>query len=202
MTKNDRWNKLYKASTELFGHSVNTLLLDNAHQFQSKRHILNLGDGEGFNSIFLARQGHDVVSLDSSVTAQEKAATNASRMNTSIHFVLSNCLDWQQPDETFDVITLFFVHIDSGDKSKLAANIQRWLKPGGIFLMECFHKENLTISTLGPRDSAQLYDEEEINALFPKLKCQKMLKQKSQSYMETIGHENVCTVQYTAIKIN
>ena len=200
MNKKDQWNTQYANAQCLFGDHINELLRRHEKDLPTEATILNIGDGEGFNSIYLAEQGHRVSSLDSSNIAQEKARQNAAMKNVKIEFINKDFLTWDAPQSTYDMVTLFFVHVEGALKKQLAEKMISVLKPGGRILLECFHKKQLTVSDIGPKNIDMLYDEEDIKTNFHVLENKEILINMSNTYSELQGEMPSCTLQFTGLK--
>jgi len=93
--------------------------------------ILDLGCGDGRASRRLAER-FDVVGVDLSHEQLELARGLASGAT----FVLADIMELDVPAGTYDAVTAFysFMHIPRDEHPHLLARINRWLKPGGLFL--------------------------------------------------------------------
>ncbi len=200
MTNKTQWNLQYCAKYRLFGNQVNPLLLKYLPELPFQAKILNIGDGEGFNSIYAAKQRYQVTSLDSAVKAQIKAQENARKEQCVFELVCADILDWQAYSDQFELITVFFVHVGAAEKALLAEKIHALLKPGGLLLFECFHKHHLNIAKIGPTDAEQLYDEQDIAALFPGFDILKLDANYSTNSSEMAGNVDVCSLQFVGRK--
>src|SRR5664280_2832652 len=69
----DRWQARFAAPGYLFGTAPNAFLKSKTHLLRQGERALAVADGEGRNSVFLAEQGLDVLSVDFSPQAQAKA---------------------------------------------------------------------------------------------------------------------------------
>src|SRR6201987_5889760 len=65
---------------------------------------LAVADGEGRNGVWLAEQGLDVVSLDFSPAAQNKAWALAAERGVKVTFVRADVHVWDYPQTAFDVV--------------------------------------------------------------------------------------------------
>jgi len=200
MNKKDTWNQLYSESNTLFGDKVNPLAIQIEEFLPAHAKVLNLGDGEAFNSVFFAQKKHIVTSLDSAEEAQKKASQNATDKHVSIEFICCDIFDWQTPSKVYDLVSLFFVHVESNKKTKLASLIWQALKPGGLFLFECFHEENLSVSNIGPKSKEMLYTEDELQSLYPEFEIKYLSRNYAENYREGIGKQAGCTLQFIGLK--
>ena len=69
----DIWNNVYRNDASFFGDAPSTFALDCYEEFKKHRvkKILELGCGQGRDSIFFASNNIEVVALDSSQVAVE-----------------------------------------------------------------------------------------------------------------------------------
>ncbi len=68
MSEADRWDDRYASSDYVFGTNPAAFLVEQADWLPPQPEILAVADGEGRNGVWLAEQGHRVVSID--VSAQ------------------------------------------------------------------------------------------------------------------------------------
>ena len=119
---------------------------------------LSIADGEARNGVFIAQCGLDVLSLDFSPTAQEKARKLAAERGVTIRTEIADLVTWQWPTEAFDLIAgIFFQFLTPDLRSKVFANIKKALKPGGILLLEGYGPKQLEYKTGGPSQLENLY---------------------------------------------
>jgi len=67
------WDVRYAHPNHVFGYRPNDFLRQEARFLRPRSRVLALCDGEGRNGVWLAEQGHDVVSLDFSAVGLAKA---------------------------------------------------------------------------------------------------------------------------------
>jgi len=92
--------------------------------------ILEIGTGNGRDSIFLAKRGHTTTGIDVAEQAVSAAKKNAGKLK-NVTFEKGNAEKLKYPDESFDaVFSIAALHSSLLDES--LAEINRVLKPGGI----------------------------------------------------------------------
>ena len=107
---------------------------------------LDVGCGTGTNSIWLARQGFDVVGLDVSDIAIEKAGEKLSGSDLSCRFATLDFLNEPVPGGPFDFVLdigCFHIFDDAEDRARFAERVAAALSPEGLWL-------SLIGSTEGP----------------------------------------------------
>lgn len=95
--------------------------------------LLEIGCGNGRDSVFFASLGHQVTGLDLSARAIEQCQKQCQ----SATFVRGDFSRFEF-DDTFDVVySRFTLHSVDDETEKLTlANVYRHLKPGGLFVVE------------------------------------------------------------------
>lgn len=151
-----RWDAWYAGETYLFGTAPNAYLRAQSPLLRPGMTALAVADGEGRNGCWLAAQGLAVSSVELSPVGVEKARRLAQRQDVALTAHCADMLAWDWPVETVDVAIEIFLQIPSVDRQIVHRRIRRALKPGGIVIIEAFHKTGL--GRTGPRDSDLLYD--------------------------------------------
>lgn len=153
-----RWQARFAAPGYVFGTEPSAFLKDHAHLLRKGEKALAIADGEGRNGVFLAEQGLDVLSVDFSPLAQEKARKLAAERGVALRVEQVDIINWDWPSEAFDVVVaIFFQFAVPADRDKIFAGIKKTLKPGGLLLLEGYGLKQLEYKTGGPPDPAQLY---------------------------------------------
>lgn len=119
--------------------SLLSILAENPEFFNGKK-VIDLGCGEGRDSIYLSSLGTDVVGVDISHSALNKARELSHRQNVKARFVETNVLYLNGiPDEHFDTaINMGCLHMIVNKQERLSHlhNVHRTLKKGGIFIID------------------------------------------------------------------
>ncbi|HEY0977555.1 MAG TPA: class I SAM-dependent methyltransferase [Flavobacteriales bacterium] len=121
-------------------NSLTPIELELLGDVQGKR-VLHLQCHFGQDTLSLARLGAEVTGLDLSDAALTEARKLAERCGLKADFVEANVLDHQpQLDGRFDIVLTSYGTIGwLPDLEPWAANIQRYLKPGGQLIFVEFH---------------------------------------------------------------
>jgi len=119
---------------------------------------LAVADGEGRNGVWLAEQGLDVVSLDFSPAAQNKARALAAERGVKVTFVKADVHVWDYPQVTFDVVVEIFTQFSpSAERTMKWRGMRRTLKPGGLLIIQGYTPKQLQHGTGGPKQLENLY---------------------------------------------
>jgi cyclopropane fatty-acyl-phospholipid synthase-like methyltransferase len=154
----ERWKQRYQAPGYLFGTEPNAFLKSQAHLLRKGQTALAIADGEGRNGVFLAEQGLDVLSLDFSDVAQDKARALAKQRGVSLRLQQADMTQWVWTSETFDVVVGIFIQFAKpADRVVMFAGIQKTLKPRGLLLLQGYGLKQLDYKTGGPSEPERLY---------------------------------------------
>jgi SAM-dependent methyltransferase len=105
---------------------------------------LDLCNGLGTNTIFLARSGFKTSGIEISRTASMKARENAGKAGVDIDLRVGNSIDLPYRDGQFSFLLDIGCshHIHPGDRERFMQGILRVLRKGGRYLMMSFSKSN------------------------------------------------------------
>lgn len=117
-----------------------------------------MADGEGRNSVWLARQELLVDAFDLSDVGVRKAETLARIGNVSVNLSVEDCNSRTWLDNRYDGIAAIFVQFaDPPMRERLFQNMMRTLKPGGILVLQGYTPKQLEYKTGGPPFIDHLY---------------------------------------------
>src|SRR5208282_1815731 len=93
-TPTSPWDARYAGDDYLFGEAPNAFLAAQAARLRPGWSALAVADGEARNGVWLAQQGLEVLSIDSSSIAQAKARQLASARGVAPQFELADLTTW------------------------------------------------------------------------------------------------------------
>jgi ubiquinone/menaquinone biosynthesis C-methylase UbiE len=133
--------------------------------------ILMPADGEGRNGVFAACLGWKVIAFDLSSEGKQKALTLAKQFNVTVDYIVADFEQLDFNNESFDAIGLIFAHFAAEKKVAFHAKLDKYLKPGGLIIIEAFSKNHIALNKSnpgvgGPKDIDKLYSKEEMLADF------------------------------------
>lgn len=154
------WNERYAGDEYHFGTEPNAFLIEQRALLKPGMRCLAVADGEGRNGVWLAEQGLEVLSVDSSHVAQAKAKKLAHERGVAMLFEQADLLQWDWGEEEFDVVVAIFIQfVTSPEREQMFAAIKRCLKPGGLLLLQGYTPRQLEYKTGGPSQVENLYTE-------------------------------------------
>jgi SAM-dependent methyltransferase len=133
----ERWNKVFSGSDLRFNRQPNTFLLKSVRG-ETPGAALEIGMGQGRNTIAMARLGWDVTGIDISDEGIRQAVAEAKKQNVVIHAILASADDYDYGSERYDLIYATFEHQIVTNN---AAKIIPALKPGGMIVIEGFQED-------------------------------------------------------------
>jgi SAM-dependent methyltransferase len=152
------WNQRYAGAGYLFGREPNAYLRAQAAHLPPGGRVLCIADGEGRNSVWLARQGMAVSAFDVSDVAVAKAHKLAEEAGVTVDFQVSDCESWPWAAAGFDALVgIFFQFADPSERARLFANMRTALKPGGVLIIQGYTPKQLDYRTGGPGQLSHLY---------------------------------------------
>jgi cyclopropane fatty-acyl-phospholipid synthase-like methyltransferase len=113
--------------------------------------VLDIGCGTGEHALFFAGEGYEVLGIDSTPLAIQKAREKAAGRGLQVDFLVLNALDLSRLNRKFDTATdsgLFHTLSDE-DRPVFVDNLAAILSPSGKYFMLCFSE--LEPGGYGPR---------------------------------------------------
>ncbi|MBU6468262.1 MAG: class I SAM-dependent methyltransferase [Betaproteobacteria bacterium] len=166
------WTERYLASGDnyLFGEHPNTYLTQHINRFKPGQRVLCIADGEGRNSVWLAKQRLSVTAVEISNVAVDKAKRLADKHQVHIDYQCGDVLskEWfeQQITTQYDwVVAIFVQFADPQTREKLFTLMKQLTRPGGGLIVQGYTPKQLEYKTGGPSALENLYTEEMMRSL-------------------------------------
>ena len=199
MTQKQFWNNKFSNQDFFYGTNPNKFLASNLELFKDYQKLLCLGEGEGRNVIFFAKNGLDVTAIDTSNLGLEKLEKWSKNENLNIKTVCIDLNDWKV-DEKYDVIVASYLHMYKNEREELFRKIENSLNSGGYFVAEFFSINQLNYNSGGPKDIDLLYTKEDFENYFNL--CKKSITEEITILDEGIGHQGEASVIRVVIQKN
>lgn len=166
MAQQNHWDQRYSAPGYRFGKQPAQFLKRESTRLSGPARILCVADGEGRNSVFLARLGHDVTAFDASPIGVEKARKLADDQGVAPQFHDAGVEDWDW-SQTYDVVVAIFVQFAPPDlRDKMFAWMAQAVAPGGLLLLHGYVPRQLEYGTGGPPDASHMYTTDMLQQAF------------------------------------
>lgn len=190
------WDEAYRIDHYRYGTRPNAFLAEVAPTALARpSRVLVVGDGEGRNGVWLAAQGHDVVTVDASAEGPRKARALAVK-----HGVTPDIRQGLFPaavagEAPFDAVVLIYVHVPPDRRPGFHRAAVDALAPGGVVILEGFRPEQRTLGRTsgGPPDTSMLFTEDALRADFAGLTVER-LESATVTLDEGPGHAGVAEV--------
>lgn len=160
------WDQAFDTPHFKYGTAPNAFVRAQAHRLRPAARVLVPGDGEGRNGVWLAAQGHAVLSVDASGVGLRKAQQWAAEQGVALQTELADLTSWQPAPGAFDGVVLTFVHLPSALRRDVHQRLVRALRPGGWLILEAFTPEQLRYASGGPKDADMLYTLDDLRTDF------------------------------------
>lgn len=154
------WDTRFAGRDFAYGTEPNAFLTAQSQYLKPGMRCLAVADGEGRNGVWLAQQGLQVLSVDSSNVGLKKAQALATARGVAIETELTDLLIWDWPLARFDIVAAIFIHFLPAHRARMHAAMLNALKPGGVLIMEAFHPDQLQFNSGGPPVREMLYTAE------------------------------------------
>ena len=163
----NHWDTVYAEPHYVFGTAPNAFLAAQRERLTPGQRALAVADGEGRNGVWLAEQGLNVLSVEYSVPAVEKAKKLAQERGVKLEFEVADVLNWNWPQQAYDVVAAIFVQFATPDeRSRLFEHIKAALKPGGLLILQGYTPKQIEYKTGGPSAVENMYTEALLRASF------------------------------------
>lgn len=166
MSDSTMWDVRYREDGHAYGTAPSLYLVEKKELLKPGQCAALPADGSGRNAIWLAERGLKALSIDFSREAQDRARQLAAERGVKVAFELADVGEWAWPAESFDWVISIYCHHAEEDRARIHAAMFNSLKPGGYFLLEGFHADQLRYQSGGPRDRSKLLTEENLRADF------------------------------------
>ncbi len=140
------WDERYSSSPSLWSGHVNAAVREETVSLPPGR-ALDVGCGEGGDALWLAEQGWQVVGVDVSQVAIERAAARAAELGLagSTTFEVRDLMAWAPPEASFDLVSVAFVHLPTDDRRAVYAGLAAAVAVGGSFVVAAHHPSDIGV---------------------------------------------------------
>lgn len=166
------WDERFSQDAYIYGEAPNVFFQEILQEYSPGKLLLP-GEGEGRNAVWAATVGWDVTAVDYSISGKAKALKLAGQRKTQIDYQIQDLAQLKVPENTFDAVALIFVHLPVQIRQTVHQELVKSLRPGGLLIVEAFHKDQLQYNSGGPKNEEMLYNvgmlQEDFEGLNPML---------------------------------
>jgi SAM-dependent methyltransferase len=140
------WNERYGTKDSLWSGNPNRNLVSEASGLRPGE-ALDVGCGEGADSIWLAGRGWRVTGVDISTLALGRAAGHAAQAGPEIAgritWEQADIFTWEPARSRYDLVSVQYLHPPSAQRGPLLRRLAASLRPGGTLLVVGHHPSDL-----------------------------------------------------------
>jgi SAM-dependent methyltransferase len=178
MHERRKWDERYGSDEYYFGKDPNDFFKEEIDKLNRGK-ILLIGDGEGRNSVYAAKLGWQVDSIDISPAGKQKALSLAAENNVEINYIVEDAIKYEYPENCYDAVAIIYFHVKEELRELIDHKILNSLKNNGSIIMIVFAKEHLKNKNGGPSNPERLYELSDIAESFIDLEFKLFRKEKS-----------------------
>ncbi|MGH8861015.1 MAG: class I SAM-dependent methyltransferase [Jatrophihabitantaceae bacterium] len=154
------WDERYRASGLVWGAPPNRWVEQELSGARPGR-AADLACGEGRNALWLAAQGWQVIAVDFSPVAIDKA--RELDQHGAVEWVTADALTYAPP-QPVDLALLCYLQLPAGERRAAVRAAADTLAPGGMLLVVAHDSRNLLDGTGGPQVAGVLYTAADVAA--------------------------------------
>ncbi len=155
-----RWDRVYSDPVPIFNTAPNAFMAEVVRGLKPGR-ALDIGMGQGRNSVYLARLGWKVSGIDISERGMAIARKSAEAAGVAITTIRASMDDFDYGIAQWDLIVGTYVGVSWREKAVRA------LKPGGVVVVEAFSKSAQASggAGFGPNEILRLFLDQSLRIL-------------------------------------
>lgn len=203
MDLSKEWDKRYDCEHFVYGTEANEFLVQSSGQLKPQSKILCLADGEGRNSVYLSKLGHQVTAIDFSHVAQKKALILAQKNDIELNYIVCDMKEYPFEKNQWDAIVSIFAHTSSTTRHYIWDLIKFSLKKNGLFILEAYHPKQLELNynSGGPKKTDWLVSLKDILSSFKAFNQYHQWEGERVVNEGTLHHGKAFVTQYVGQKI-
>ncbi len=153
----ERWNRVLTSTSPRFNTQPNGFVVQMT-EGRTPGKALDVGMGQGRNALYLARHGWTVTGFDPADKAVAAANDEARRLGVQLTTQIVGDEEFDFGREQWDLIVMSYVSL-----RHLTARVYDSLKPGGLVVVEAFHRDATKGASIG---GGVVFDSNELLRLF------------------------------------
>lgn len=190
------WDKAFGNSEYRYGKNPNAFIAETLPKLLKEgARVLCVGDGEGRNGVWCARQGYQTTSLEPSSAGIQKTRALADEFGVPINSIQDVMPSAQIKDQSFDAVVLTYIHALPGTREEIHQACVRALAPGGVIVLEGFTpaQRERGLTSGGPGNMAMLFTESMLQDDFKDLEIE-YIEELTTTLNEGPGHQGEAEV--------
>jgi thioredoxin reductase len=161
----DYWEERYTSGKRVWSDEPNPHVVATAADHPPGA-ALDIGAGEGADSIWLASRGWKVVGIDRAQAALDRAEGHAADAGVDVTWQQADVTEWEPGAARFDLVSAHYLQLPRPTRDALHRQLAAAVGPGGTLLIVGHHPADLDVPTLRrPRLPHLMFTAEQIAAL-------------------------------------
>jgi len=171
------WDARFAGEDYHFGTAPNIFLASQEALVRPGMSVLCVADGEGRNSVWLAKHGARVTAFDISPVGVEKAKRLAREAGVEVDYHLADINTWDWDAAQYDLVVVIFIQfLAPPERAKAFEGIARAVAPGGLLIMQGYRPKQVEYGTGGPPVPENLYTEALLREAFRDLEILQLVE--------------------------
>ena len=154
------WDRRYEGADYVWAIEPNRFVAEQVLPLAPGR-ALDLGAGEGRNTVWLATRGWDATAVDFSAAGMAKADRLAADHGVTVTTVIADALAHEVEPQAWDLVLLSYLQLPTVERLAVVSRAAAGVAPGGTLLIVAHDRINLERGYGGPQDPDVLYDVDE-----------------------------------------
>jgi SAM-dependent methyltransferase len=163
------WDTRYATAELVWSAQPNQFVVEEFTGLTAGR-ALDLGCGEGRNTVWFATQGWRATGVDFAQVGIDKGRKVAKTAGVQVDWIVADLRDHEPPTGAFDAVLVAYLHLPAADLAAVLGRAAAALAPGGRLVVIGHDATNLRDGIGGPQDPAVLYTPDQITAGLPGLR--------------------------------
>lgn len=147
------WDERYGSTEALWSGQPNQRLVENVAD-RAPGTALDVGCGEGADAIWLAARGWQVIAVDVSQVALDRAARHAEATGADVAARISwqhaDVRSWDPGQARFDLVSAQYLHLPPAVREVAHGRFAAAVRPGGMLLVVGHHPSDLQTTMARP----------------------------------------------------
>jgi SAM-dependent methyltransferase len=161
------WDARFAGEAYHFGTEPNVFLASQEKLLRPDMSALCVADGEGRNSVWLARHGVRVTAFDLSPVGVEKARRLAREAGVAVDYSIADINTWDWDAARYDLVVVIFIQfLAPAERARAFDGIARAVAPGGHLVMQGYRPRQVEYGTGGPPVPENMYTEAMLREAF------------------------------------
>jgi 2-polyprenyl-3-methyl-5-hydroxy-6-metoxy-1,4-benzoquinol methylase len=161
----DMWNAKFNSQEYMYTKEPNEFLKLHIDKLEAKKNILFLGEGEGRNAVYAAKQNHNVTALDASDVGIEKTKLLAKENQVDLKTICADLNNYELKGK-YDVVMSSYMHLEEPLRTKVFREAMNVLNKNGLFIGEFFSQNQINRDSGGPKNLDLLYTVDSFKDIF------------------------------------